>query len=203
MESSFSNSEERDATNDTQRKTIALQMHGLIYFGEEHNTLRLKMVHNIDQLQKKLDRRPIYDEEPIAEVQMTVEINVFAIGQQHAEQPEFTNEGEFDQNAEQCHNIRPLLASSVVKPHHVIAYSKSRNSSKNILRFSSNDMVHNHYLEEDITNPYECKQTLDLSAGTSINVQKEQTLDLRAGPSINRDGIKALIIENLIAGRPW
>ncbi|GJQ98967.1 reverse transcriptase domain-containing protein [Tanacetum coccineum] len=53
-----------------------------------------------------------------------------------------------------------------------------------------------------ITHPHECKQTLDLSAGTSINVQKEQTLDLRAGPSINRDGIKALIIENVIAGRP-
>ncbi|GJZ86352.1 hypothetical protein Tco_0657962 [Tanacetum coccineum] len=35
-----------------------------------------------------------------------------------------------------------------VKPHHVIASSNSRNSSKNIPRFSSNDMVHNHYLEE-------------------------------------------------------
>ncbi|GJT81296.1 hypothetical protein Tco_1055638, partial [Tanacetum coccineum] len=36
----------------------------------------------------------------------------------------------------------------VVKPHHVIASSKSRNSSKNMPRFSSNDMVHNHYLDE-------------------------------------------------------
>nr|GEU57121.1 hypothetical protein [Tanacetum cinerariifolium] len=35
-----------------------------------------------------------------------------------------------------------------VKPHHVIASSNSRNSSKNMPRFSSNDMVHNHYLEE-------------------------------------------------------
>ncbi|GJU04662.1 hypothetical protein Tco_1121092 [Tanacetum coccineum] len=34
------------------------------------------------------------------------------------------------------------------KPHHVIASSNSRNSSKNMPRFSSNDMVHNHYLEE-------------------------------------------------------
>ncbi|GJU56288.1 hypothetical protein Tco_1230002 [Tanacetum coccineum] len=46
------------------------------------------------------DIRPIYDEEPIAEVQMTAKINVFAIGQQHTEQPEFNNEGEVDQNAE-------------------------------------------------------------------------------------------------------
>nr|GEY74283.1 hypothetical protein [Tanacetum cinerariifolium] len=34
------------------------------------------------------------------------------------------------------------------KPHHVIASSNFRNSSKNMPRFSSNDMVHNHYLEE-------------------------------------------------------
>ncbi|GJX45450.1 hypothetical protein Tco_0262126 [Tanacetum coccineum] len=36
--------------------------------------------------------RPIYDEETMAEVQTTTEINVFATGQQHTEQPEFNNE---------------------------------------------------------------------------------------------------------------
>ncbi|GJU91622.1 hypothetical protein Tco_1304045 [Tanacetum coccineum] len=41
------------------------------------------------------DIRPIYDEEPMAE---------------HTEQPEFNNEGKVDQNAEQCHDIRPLPA---------------------------------------------------------------------------------------------
>ncbi|GJU04277.1 hypothetical protein Tco_1114615 [Tanacetum coccineum] len=34
------------------------------------------------------DIRPIYDEEPMAEVQLTAECNIFAIGQQHTEQPE-------------------------------------------------------------------------------------------------------------------
>ncbi|GJS72140.1 hypothetical protein Tco_0704981 [Tanacetum coccineum] len=38
--------------------------------------------------------------------------------------------------------------SAVLKPHHVIAFSESRNSSKNMIRFSSNDMVHNHYQDE-------------------------------------------------------
>ncbi|GKG33820.1 hypothetical protein Tco_0433979, partial [Tanacetum coccineum] len=33
------------------------------------------------------DIRPIYDEEPMAEVQTTAEINIFVIGQQHIEQP--------------------------------------------------------------------------------------------------------------------
>ncbi|GJX31373.1 hypothetical protein Tco_0241228 [Tanacetum coccineum] len=233
------------------------------------------------------DIRPIYDEEPMAEVQTTAEINVFATRQQHTEQPEFNNEGEVDHNAEQYvietitieleHKVAKLLKENktlkrhykelsdsikttraktiehttsliarnaefkaqlqergfaiatlknelrkltrnsvntkfakssilgkpvlqprrnqsvvrqltafkseqpriskprftsqvdvnsdlskpvtthylpkerefaVVKPHHVIASSESRNSSKNILIFSSNDMVHNHYLEE-------------------------------------------------------
>nr|GEV59420.1 hypothetical protein [Tanacetum cinerariifolium] len=56
------------------------------------------------------DIRPIYDEEPMAMVQTTVEINVFAIGQQHTEQPEFNNEGEVVQNAEECHDTCPLPA---------------------------------------------------------------------------------------------
>ncbi|GJS88753.1 hypothetical protein Tco_0771389 [Tanacetum coccineum] len=56
------------------------------------------------------DIRPIYDEEPMAEVQTTAEINIFATGQQHTEQPEFNNKGEVDQNAEQCHDTCPLPA---------------------------------------------------------------------------------------------
>ncbi|GKD25266.1 hypothetical protein Tco_1231480 [Tanacetum coccineum] len=39
------------------------------------------------------DIRPIYDEEPMAEVQLTAECNIFAIGQQHTEQHEIINEG--------------------------------------------------------------------------------------------------------------
>ncbi|GKB67038.1 hypothetical protein Tco_0928450 [Tanacetum coccineum] len=38
-------------------------------------------------------KEPIYDEEPMAEVQTTAKINVFATRQQHTEQPEFNNEG--------------------------------------------------------------------------------------------------------------
>ncbi|GJU31624.1 hypothetical protein Tco_1175213 [Tanacetum coccineum] len=38
--------------------------------------------------------------------------------------------------------------SAFAKPHHVIASSNFRNSLKNMPRFSSNDMVHNHYIVE-------------------------------------------------------
>ncbi|GKC78693.1 hypothetical protein Tco_1129467 [Tanacetum coccineum] len=56
------------------------------------------------------DIRPIYDEEPMAEVQMTADDNVSATGQQHTEQPESNNEGEVDQNADQCYDTCPLPA---------------------------------------------------------------------------------------------
>nr|GEX58695.1 hypothetical protein [Tanacetum cinerariifolium] len=52
------------------------------------------------------DIRPIYDEEPTAEVETTIEINVFAIGQQHTEKPEFNNEGEIVPIAEHPSNSR-------------------------------------------------------------------------------------------------
>ncbi|GKE01204.1 hypothetical protein Tco_1389187 [Tanacetum coccineum] len=48
--------------------------------------------------------KPIYDEEPMAEVQLYADNNVFATGKQHTEQPEFNNEGEVDQNAKKCHH---------------------------------------------------------------------------------------------------
>nr|GEZ32984.1 hypothetical protein [Tanacetum cinerariifolium] len=56
------------------------------------------------------DIRPIYDEEPMAEVQTTAEIDVFSRGQQITEQPEFNNEGKVVQNAEEYHDKCPLPA---------------------------------------------------------------------------------------------
>ncbi|GKC30472.1 hypothetical protein Tco_1037766 [Tanacetum coccineum] len=43
---------------------------------------------------------------------------------------------------------------------------------------SKDDSEPTHGSNVDIPTIYECKQTLDLSAGTSINVQKEQSFDL-------------------------
>ncbi|GKB42280.1 hypothetical protein Tco_0887222 [Tanacetum coccineum] len=46
------------------------------------------------------------------------------------------------------HYLPKERKAASAKPHHVIASSNSRNSSKNMPRFSSNDMVHNHYQEK-------------------------------------------------------
>nr|GEW20295.1 hypothetical protein [Tanacetum cinerariifolium] len=56
------------------------------------------------------DIKPVYDKEPMVEVQLTGEYNVLDIEQQHTEQPEFINEGGIDQNTKQCHDKHPLLA---------------------------------------------------------------------------------------------
>ncbi|GJX37232.1 hypothetical protein Tco_0250535 [Tanacetum coccineum] len=45
------------------------------------------------------------------------------------------------------HYLPKKTESAFVKPDHMIASSSSRNSSKNMPRFSLNDMVHNHYLD--------------------------------------------------------
>ncbi|GKC88120.1 hypothetical protein Tco_1148769 [Tanacetum coccineum] len=52
-----------------------------------------------------------------------------------------------------------------------------------------------HGSNTDITNLHECIQTLDSSAGTSINVQEEQNLDLSTSTPSNlkKEIIKACI----------
>ncbi|GJR15922.1 hypothetical protein Tco_0798574 [Tanacetum coccineum] len=53
------------------------------------------------------------DTKPIHEVQSTTTYNVFANDKQHDEQPKFINGGGVDQDAEQCLDKRPLLASKI------------------------------------------------------------------------------------------
>ncbi|GJS49976.1 hypothetical protein Tco_0600097 [Tanacetum coccineum] len=59
------------------------------------------------------DIKLVYDEEPMAEVQLTSECNATATGQQHTEQPEIINEGRVDQYTEQCQVKSPMLDSSL------------------------------------------------------------------------------------------
>ncbi|GKF22230.1 hypothetical protein Tco_0074552 [Tanacetum coccineum] len=77
------------------------------------------------------DIRPIYDEKTMAEVQLTAECNIFAIGQQHTEQPEIINECRVDQYPEQRQVKSHMLDSS---PDNLTTeYSKQSLESENIL----------------------------------------------------------------------
>ncbi|GJR28675.1 hypothetical protein Tco_1104907 [Tanacetum coccineum] len=75
--------------------------------------------------------RPIYDEEPMVEVQLTAECNVFTIGQQLTEQPEIINEGRVDQYPEKCQVKSPMFDSS--PDNQTTKYSKQSLESENIL----------------------------------------------------------------------
>ncbi|GJX42121.1 integrase, catalytic region, zinc finger, CCHC-type containing protein [Tanacetum coccineum] len=79
------------------------------------------------------DIRPIYDEEPMAEVQMTADDNVSATGQQHTEQPEFINEGEVDQNAEQCHDTCPCMHTLTRMSSYIRKRALETDSTKSFL----------------------------------------------------------------------
>ncbi|GKB10435.1 hypothetical protein Tco_0844358 [Tanacetum coccineum] len=61
-----------------------------------------------------------------------------------------------------------------------------------------------HGSNVDILNIHECKQTLDVSAGTSINVQKEQSLDLSAGTlcNVNKENLRVWLLKKLISQKP-
>ncbi|GJW76776.1 hypothetical protein Tco_0138458 [Tanacetum coccineum] len=61
-----------------------------------------------------------------------------------------------------------------------------------------------HGSNVDILNFHESKQTLDFSAGTSINVQKEQRFDLSAGTSNNfkLNNLRVWLLNKLISQKP-
>ncbi|GKF39238.1 hypothetical protein Tco_0119299, partial [Tanacetum coccineum] len=61
-----------------------------------------------------------------------------------------------------------------------------------------------HGSNVDIPNIHECKQTLDVSAGTSVNVQKEQSLDLSAGTlcNVNKENLRVWLLKKLISQKP-
>nr|GEU61126.1 hypothetical protein [Tanacetum cinerariifolium] len=82
--------------------------------------------------------RPIYDEAPMAEVQLTVKCNIFATGQQHTEQPKIIIEGWVDQYTEQCQVKSPILDSSfdnkTTNVIHSTIQQNTTNDNKAILR---------------------------------------------------------------------
>ncbi|GJZ61186.1 hypothetical protein Tco_0617323 [Tanacetum coccineum] len=85
------------------------------------------------------------------------------------------------------------------KPHHVIASSKYKNSSKNMPRFSSNDIVHNHYLEE----AKKKTQEKGRNSGPSVMPSARSQSTTNGTPSnLKKERIKACIKENVISGRP-
>ncbi|GJW15916.1 hypothetical protein Tco_0020049 [Tanacetum coccineum] len=83
--------------------------------------------------------------------------------------------------------------SAFAKPNHMIASSSSRNSSKNMPRFSSNDMVHNHYLEEAQKKTQEKDRNSESSVMHSTRLQNT-TNDHKPKPRSNNQTTRSLPI---------
>ncbi|GKF10253.1 hypothetical protein Tco_0048179 [Tanacetum coccineum] len=75
------------------------------------------------------DIRPIYDKEPMAKVQLTAEYNIFAIGQQHTEQPEIINEGRVDHNKAKIKKEIDVLETMNIKLEHSVAKLRKENET--------------------------------------------------------------------------
>nr|GFA45509.1 hypothetical protein [Tanacetum cinerariifolium] len=73
------------------------------------------------------------------------------------------------------HYLPKKSESTFAKPNHMIASSSSRNSSKNMPRFRSNDMVHNHYLDEAKKKTQERDRNSKLSVMTPARFQSATT----------------------------
>ncbi|GJV22002.1 hypothetical protein Tco_1371022 [Tanacetum coccineum] len=111
------------------------------------------------------DIKPVYDKEPMAKVQSTADNNVFATRQQHTEQPKFNNEGEVDQNAEQCHDTRPLPAK--LPNNQTTELSNQSLESKNI---SLKEGQHGEFLK---VKSNEAKIKHDIDVIETINIELE------------------------------
>ncbi|GJV20694.1 uncharacterized mitochondrial protein-like protein [Tanacetum coccineum] len=81
--------------------------------------------------------------------------------------------------------------SAFAKPNHMIACSSSRNSSKNMPRFSSNDMVYNHYLEEAQKKTQEKDRNSKSSVMHSTRLQNT-TNDHKPKPKSNNQTTRCL-----------
>ena len=61
-----------------------------------------------------------------------------------------------------------------------------------------------HGSNVDISKSYVCKQTLDLSAGTSLTGQQKQRIDFSAGTSFNvkQENLRVWLLKKLISQKP-
>ncbi|GKA44453.1 hypothetical protein Tco_0737177 [Tanacetum coccineum] len=89
------------------------------------------------------------------------------------------------------HYLPKKTESAFAKPDHMIASSSSRNSSKNMPRFSSNDMVHNHYLDVAKKKIQERDRNSTTSVTTSARFQST-TDDSKPKPRSNNQTSRSL-----------
>nr|GEV92705.1 Gag-Pol polyprotein [Tanacetum cinerariifolium] len=89
------------------------------------------------------------------------------------------------------HSLPKKSESAFAQPDHMIASSSSRNNSKNMSRFSSNDMVQNHYLDEAKKKTREKDRNSKPSVMTSARFQRT-TADSKPKPRSTNHSSRSL-----------
>ncbi|GJY94656.1 hypothetical protein Tco_0511017 [Tanacetum coccineum] len=147
------------------------------------------------------DIRPIYDEELMAEVQLTAECNIFAIGQQHTEQAEIINESRVDQYPEKCQVKSPMLDSS--PDNQTTEYSKQSLNNKakiekeiDVLETMNIELEHSvaKLRKENKTLKQHYKEMYD-----SIKITRSKTTEQTTSLLANNAELKAQIQEKVFA----
>ncbi|GJV15904.1 hypothetical protein Tco_1361227 [Tanacetum coccineum] len=161
-----------------------------------------------------VDIRPIYDEEPMAEVPSNKTTNrnkpVEEVSVVKKPERQITKGDRFSIKKTSVVHEKTMTPRSCLiwKPTGKIFKTVGLTwiPTGKIFEYSTTkvDGEPPHGSNTNITNLQECIQTLDSSAGTSINVQEEQNLDLSAGTPFNlkKDRIKTLTKDNVISRRP-
>ncbi|GJS44098.1 hypothetical protein Tco_0569141 [Tanacetum coccineum] len=134
-------------------------------YGHRVNERQMQSIEEKVDTSKALDAnfKPIYKEEPMAEVQMTADDNVSAIGQHHTEQPEFNNEGEVDRNAEQCkvkHDIHVIETINIELEHKVAKL------------LTENETLKKHY--KDLYDSIKVTRTKTIEQTTSLIAKNDE-----------------------------
>ncbi|GJZ33250.1 hypothetical protein Tco_0578686 [Tanacetum coccineum] len=94
------------------------------------------------------------------------------------------------------HYLPKRRESAFAKPNHMIASSSSRNSLKNMPRFSLNDMVHNHYLKEAQKKTQEKDRNSESSVMHSTRLQNT-TDDHKLKPRSNNQITRSLPVSKI------
>nr|GFB34192.1 hypothetical protein [Tanacetum cinerariifolium] len=146
--------------------------------------------------------KPIYDEEPMAKVQLTGECNIFAIGQQHTEKLEIINDGRVDQM--EAHFIALELNSqnqALKSGQHGQVLNDERNKAKIKKEIDVLETI-NTELEYKVANFRKENETLkkhykDLY--DSIKITRSKTIEQTTSLLANNANLKAQIQEMVFA----
>nr|GEW15764.1 hypothetical protein [Tanacetum cinerariifolium] len=175
------------------RETLLLHMGNVKKYVDERTRHKRQYDRRMDerQIQSRDNIRSVNDQEPSAEVHLTTQHNVLANEQQHTDQskpsydtyllekvdsntiPDSTNKchrgGEIDQDAEQDQVKSSLLKAEWKPTGKIFKTVGLRWIPTGKMFIDCTTKVDSESLngsDDDITNPYECDQTLNVSAGT-------------------------------------